>query len=311
MLRLKNLGATPRRHYSPGSCIREFMQLLGQITNILKRMKTPLPSSLSLEVSSRPHTGAKRFSGTSLRIGLFGVFLCLAACQLSPDSPETLGATPVYFELDIELADYGSLDFFIARPLGFDAGEPTSILINFPVAGQTRRNALALINSPITLQATRRGYVVIVPYGPPRALTGRALDALPAFLRRLRDEFRVRGGKFDVMGASAGGITALELAVRVPGELRTIIAYPGYLPDPSPKELENLAKLCPQIYVGSHDRQFRRQLERNLRRFEQAGVLVHSEILDGVGHDFGSFEPERARWLLDRLETPRECSEVP
>jgi len=32
MLRVENLRATPRKHYSPGSCIREFMQYPGEET---------------------------------------------------------------------------------------------------------------------------------------------------------------------------------------------------------------------------------------------------------------------------------------
>jgi len=35
MLRLKNLRATPRKHYSPGSLTRKFMQLMGEDVRLL------------------------------------------------------------------------------------------------------------------------------------------------------------------------------------------------------------------------------------------------------------------------------------
>lgn len=243
------------------------------------------------------------------RLAGLGAFLLLASCQSSPRPPEALEPEVVYFELGLDLPGYGMLDFFVSRPPGFDAEAPVRVLINFPVAGQMRANARALINSPITYQATRRGYVVIVPYAPPRALRGRTLDALPGFLDRLQAEFNVKDRKFDVIGASAGGITALELARRDPDSLRTVIAYPGYLSEPEPDFLQDMRGLCPQIYVGSRDVRFRRRLKRDLQVFEEAGVPVHAEIIPGAGHDFGSFEPERARWLLDRLEAPPPCKE--
>lgn len=142
-----------------------------------------------------------------------------------------------------------------------------------------------------------RGWAVAAPVSPDgQSFRGDNADKVRQLIIALKRRDDVADGPVLLMGISNGGISALDIAARHPGEYSGIIAVPAITQaSPQLNALENMPVF---LRIGSDDRLgWGNRFAGTVRALEEAGVRLDARLLQGTGHTFALDWSDVEPWL--------------
>ena len=199
----------------------------------------------------------------------------------------------------ISLSDGSVLNVFLVRPAQ-TSEQPAPLVI---LMGGGPGNASISRDTSMWLGSgfSARGWMVAVPISPNnRSFRGRDNNEKVAMLiETLRQRDYIADGKVLLAGISNGGMSALEIARRNPGNYLGVVAIPAL----SDSGTDNSALKDMPVYlrIGSEDQLgWADRFDETVASLEAAGVELDAEILYGAPHmfrmDWDTLEP----WLAAR-----------
>ncbi len=172
-----------------------------------------------------------------------------------------------------------TLYYKVITPNDYDPGKEYPAVLAFPGGGQTMPMVDGMIARNLSLQAQKRGYIVVVCSAPAQGLfyEGGAV-VFPAFLDKLLADYKIRGGKFHIAGISNGGLSAFHIAASYPKYFLSVTGFPGYLLNATDARVAALHGMCINMHVG--------ELDQRLARHHAASVdPVPQQGNEGAVHD--------------------------
>ena len=197
-----------------------------------------------------------------------------------------------------------------------------AILINAGGAFQFRSNQYE--GEPVAKALSELGYQCFVVNYRLRPYTQEegALDLARAvrFVRSHAEEYAIDPQDIAVMGFSAGGILAGEMLLNYDGDVNGSALSPDYIPDQldqvsadaaaagmiysfygrlsvASNDVEKFAEsdLPPTYFCYGTRDPFVGEFEKCIEALEQTGVLVETNVLEGMPHGYG----DQGGWILD------------
>jgi len=226
-------------------------------------------------------------TGTA-RLGISILLLCLSLWSL-PGSQAVAQET-------VQLADGSELQVYLQRPAE-TASAPSPLVI---LMGGGTGNAAISRDTSLWLGSgfASRGWMVAVPVSPNnRAFRGsNNNDLVRQLIAALQQREYIADGKALLAGISNGGLSALEIARRNPGDYLGVVAVPAI--SRSVVDNEPLSGFPVYLRIGSDDQLgWAERFADTVKVMTDAGVDLDAEILDGAPHmfrmDWASLEP----WL--------------
>lgn len=203
------------------------------------------------------------------------------------------------------------VEYEVVLPAGYQADHSYPTVLAFGGGPQTIEGAQRMVAGTFQQQAEQRGYIVVIPAAPEGQLFFEGGQRIfPQFLRQLLATYKVEGGKFLVAGASNGGISAFYIASLYPQYFRSITAFPGYLPDPTPARVRAIASLCIHMFVGQNDELgFGTPMQQEAVAFRRDGMALTFSVEKGQPHRIATLSGAGATRLFDLFEQDRRgCS---
>lgn len=223
-----------------------------------------------------------------------------------------IGAPPLSAEVITKTGRFNGaqVSYRVILPDGYDASKEYPGILAFPGGGQGLGLVDGMIAQNLREQSESRGYITVVPAAPTQGLFFQGGDVIfPAFLDTILRDYKIRGGKFHVMGVSNGGISAFHIAAEHPAYFWTVTGLPGYLRSPETR-MGNLKGLCIHMYVGERDAAWVQTMQSEWKIFQAAGLGTSFSIEPGQGHVMGTLQGRGAARLFDNLEAePTGCAD--
>jgi predicted esterase len=158
-----------------------------------------------------------------------------------------------------------------------------------------------------SLEAQRRGYIVVIPAAPKSHLFfEERARVFPEFLHELLADFKIRDGKFHIAGMSNGGISAFHLAAAYPQFFLSVTGFPGYLPDATPERVGALSKMCINMHVGELDTGWLKTMDDQASIFRAKGFSVRFTVEKGQSHVIGTLSGDGSVRLFKEIEESRQ-----
>jgi poly(3-hydroxybutyrate) depolymerase len=196
-----------------------------------------------------------------------------------------------------------SFGYKVVLPADYDAEKTYPAVLAFPPGDQSPMMVMTTLVQNWSLQAQKRGYIVIIPSAPNgRRFYEEGARVFPEFLEKLLGDYKIRDRKFHIAGMSAGGMSAFHLAASYPQYFLTVTGFPGYLPDATEERLGALAKMCINMYVGEADTRWRERMEAQASEFRTKGFAVQLTVEPNQGHVIGSLTGESSARLFQDIE---------
>jgi pimeloyl-ACP methyl ester carboxylesterase len=220
-----------------------------------------------------------------------------------------LPASAKVFDKTAEIAGM-TVHYKVALPKEYDPQKIYPAVLAFPPGSQTMDMVLTTLEQNWRMEGDRRGYIVIVPAAPyGRPFVAEGAKIFPEFIEKLLREYKVRDNKFHIAGMSNGGRSAFHIAASHPQYFRSVIGFPGYLPDPTPERVAALSKMCIYMHVGEFDTDWLQQMKQQASMFRSKGYSVHFTVERGEGHVMRTLIGERSARLFKEMEEARQgCS---
>jgi len=196
------------------------------------------------------------------------------------------------------------VEYEVVLPNGYDASRSYPAVLAFGPGPQTVDIDRRIIDTTFRDQAEKRGYIVIMPAAPDGQLFYQGGERIiPAFLRQMLADYRIKGGKFRAAGLSNGGISAFEVASLYPQFFVSITGFPGYLLFPTAPHMAAISKLCIHMFVGQYDELgFENPMEEEAARFRKLGVALTYRVEPGQGHHIETLSGPGAAALFDQFD---------
>src|SRR5262249_53589665 len=139
------------------------------------------------------------FKAPWIRVSAFAlVFLGSAAASVIDKSANVAGM---------------SLHYKVVLPKEYDPAKEYPAILAFPPGSQTMDMVMSTLVRNWSLEAQRRGYIVIIPAAPIQGtFVQEGSRVFPEFLDQLLRDYKIRNNKFYVAGMSNGGLSAFQLA---------------------------------------------------------------------------------------------------
>lgn len=199
-----------------------------------------------------------------------------------------------------------TVHYKVVLPDGYDATREYPVILAFPPGGQDMRLVDSRLQANWRAEAERRGYVVVSPAAPNGELFfeegGRVF---PAFIDQIFKDYKVKGGKLIVAGASNGGLSAFAIASKFPKYVRTLIGYPGLLEETTPAAIAALKPMCIYMHVGGDDTGWKTEMQSQAAELTRAGLNVTFTVEPGQPHMIGTLAGDGAKRLFDEIEACR------
>jgi poly(3-hydroxybutyrate) depolymerase len=252
---------------------------------------------MAARIKNNPQ-GAER-SGAVMRIIIATLMLAAVGYSVSSRANVLQQTTRV---------DRTSVDYEVILPEHFDAQRSYPAILAFGGGPQTMDVVERMVERTFRDQAEKRGYIVVMPAAPDGQLFFEGGERIfPAFLQKILGDYKVEGGRFLVAGASNGGISAFYIAALYPQYFRSITAFPGYLPDPSPARLNAIAALCIHMFVGQLDELgFGTPMQQEEAIFRQRHMAMTFSIEPGQPHRIATLSGAGAARLFDLFDADRK-----
>ena len=200
-----------------------------------------------------------------------------------------------------------TVDYEVILPEHYDAQRSYPTILAFGGGPQTMDVVERRVEPNFRDQAEKRGYIVVMPAAPDGQLffEGGA-RIFPAFLQQILSTYKVESGKLFAAGASNGGISAFYVASLYPRYFRSITAFPGYLPDPSPARVDAIAGMCIHMFVGQLDELgFGTPMQQEEEFFRQRGMALTYSVEKGQPHGIATLTGSGAARLFDLFDRDR------
>jgi polyhydroxybutyrate depolymerase len=200
-----------------------------------------------------------------------------------------------------------SVEYEVVLPKGYDPARSYPAILAFGGGPQTMNVVERTMAGTFQQQAEQRGYIVVMPAAPDGQLFFEGGERIfPQFLQQVLHSYKVEGGKFLVAGASNGGISAFYIASLYPQYFRSITAFPGYLPDPTPARVAAIAGLCIHMFVGQYDELgFGTPMQQEADAFRQRGLAMSYSVEKGQPHRIATLSGAGAARLFDLFDQDR------
>ena len=196
-----------------------------------------------------------------------------------------------------------TLYYKVITPNDYDPGKEYPAVLAFPGGGQTMPMVDGMIARNLSLQAQKRGYIVVVCSAPAQGLfyEGGAV-VFPAFLDKLLADYKIRGGKFHIAGISNGGLSAFHIAASYPKYFLSVTGFPGYLMNATDARVAALHGMCLNMHVGELDRGWLDTMQHQSILFRNKGMKVRFTIERGQGHVMTTLEGAGSARLFDEFD---------
>ena len=204
-----------------------------------------------------------------------------------------------------------TVNYKVVLPNGYDASKAYPGIIVFGGGPQTMNTVDGALERNFRAEAERRGYIVVAPAAPNGDLFFEdGARIFPEFLNKVRQEYKIAGGKFHVAGPSDGGIAAMHVAAANPDYFLSVTAFPGYLWQPTDKKLLALAKMCVYLYVGENDEyRWHDEMQREVKFLQGRGTVAKYSEEKGQPHRIETLAGASASRLFDGFEAAKKgCS---
>ena len=203
--------------------------------------------------------------------------------------------------------DQTVVHYEVVLPEPYDAQRAYPTILAFGGGPQTLDVVERLIERTFRDQAEQRGYLVVLPVAPGGQLFfEEGAHIFPGFLQQILSTYKVEGGKLLVAGPSNGGISAFYVAARYPDYFRSITAFPGFLPDPTPPLMRAIAGMCIHMFVGEFDELgFDQPMRQEAEVFRRQGLALTYSTEKGQPHRIGTLTGSGAARLFDLFDRDR------
>ena len=199
-----------------------------------------------------------------------------------------------------------TVQYKVVLPDNYDASREYPTILVFPPGGQDMRAVDGRIEANWRAEAERRGYVVISPAAPNGELFfEEGSRVFPAFIDQIFKDYKVKGGKLIVAGASNGGLSAFYIASKYPKYVRTLIGYPGLLEEATPQAVNALKPMCIYMHVGGDDTGWKSEMQSQSGELKRAGLNVTFTVEPGQPHMIRTLAGDGAKRLFDEIEACR------
>lgn len=199
-----------------------------------------------------------------------------------------------------------TVHYKVVVPDNYDASREYPTILVFPPGGQDMRAVDNRLQANWRTEAEHRGYVVISPAAPNGELFfEEGSRVFPAFIEQIFKDYKVKGGKLIVAGASNGGLSAFYIASRYPKYVRTLIGYPGLLEETTPAAIAALKPMCIYMHVGGDDSGWKTEMQSQAAELKRAGLNVTFTVEPGQPHMIGTLAGDGAKRLFDEIEACR------
>ena len=204
-----------------------------------------------------------------------------------------------------------TIRYKIVLPNAYDPARAYPAILAFAGGRQNLDAVNNMLERNWLPEAEARGYIIVSPIAPPNHFFfEQGADAIfPEFLDQILRDYKVKGGKLHIAGASNGGLSAFHIAAMYPHYFVSVTGFPGYLPDESESKMNALRPLCIYMHVGERDVEWLTPVQRQSELLDQKGLRVHFTIEPGEGHGIQTLSGEGARRLFDQIEqASRGCN---
>ncbi len=224
----------------------------------------------------------------------------------------TAAILPVRAELQEKTAQVAgtTVHYKVVLPNGYDPAKAYPAILAFGGGPETMNTVDSMLNRNFRAEAEKRGYIVVAPAAPDDQLffEGGA-RIFPDFLKLILHEYKIENDKFHIAGPSNGGIAAFHVAAANPQYFLSVTAFPGYMWEPSPAELQAISKMCVFMYVGENDEyRWHGEMKREAEFLRAGGTVAHYTVEKGQPHRLDTLAGSNAGRLFDGFEeTKRGC----
>ena len=140
----------------------------------------------------------------------------------------------------------------IVLPDGFDPAKSYPAVLAMGGGSQTMQTVDTILARNFRAEAEKRGYIVVSPSAPDGDLFFEEGDRIfPEFLKNIMADYKIQDNKFHIAGVSNGGIAALHVAAANPQYFLTVTAFPGYMWEPTVKNLRQFRKCASSCMSGN------------------------------------------------------------
>lgn len=196
-----------------------------------------------------------------------------------------------------------TVHYKVILPNQYDPAKAYPGVLAFSGGSQTMEIVDGTIRRFWRQQAEQRGYLMVLPAAPDGVLFFEGGERIfPKFLDEILADYKIRDNKFDITGMSNGGISSFHVAALYPGYFRSITVFPGYLPNDTNERIQNISKMCINMYVGELDTGWLEDMQRQSAKFRSMGLSVQFAIEKGQGHVPQTLAGDGAKRLFDHFE---------
>ena len=195
----------------------------------------------------------------------------------------------------------------VVLPEPYDAQRAYPTILAFGGGPQTMDVVERLVERTFRDEAEKRGYIVVLPVAPDGELFFEAgARIFPAFLQQILSTYKVEDAKLLAAGPSNGGISAFYIAARYPEFFRSITAFPGFLPEPTPAQIRAIAGMCIHMFVGEFDELgFGQPMQQEAEVFRRQGLALTYSTEKGQPHRIATLTGSGAARLFDLFDRDR------
>jgi predicted peptidase len=215
-------------------------------------------------------------------------------------------------EVQTKTARIGSttVHYKVVLPNGYDPSKAYPAILAFGGGTQTMETVDRALRRNWQKEAESRGYIVIAPAAPDDILFFQGSEKIfPGFIVMLLANYKIQGNKFHAAGYSNGGTSAFLIAASYPQYFLSITAFPGYLLRDTAASLDNISKVCINMYVGELDSGFRELMRKQFDQFRELGIAANFSIEKGQGHILGTLSGDGSARLFNDFDEERQsCS---
>ncbi len=229
----------------------------------------------------------------------------LLAKVLLPAAGIMLASQSLFANISLKTDDIAGVTLYykVITPKDYDPAKEYPAVLAFPGGAQTMPMVDGMIARNLSLQAQKRGYIVVVCSAPASGLFFEGGAAVfPAFLDKLLADYKIRGKKFHIAGISNGGLSAFHIAASYPKYFWSVTGFPGYLLNATDARVAALHGMCVNMHVGELDRGWRDTMQKQSILFRGKGMKVRFTIEKGQGHVMETLEGAGAARLFDQFD---------
>jgi predicted peptidase len=225
-----------------------------------------------------------------------GIVTLMLAVTASAASASTVAKQGTFNGLTIQ--------YKVVLPDHYDPAREYPTILAFPPGGQEMRLVDNRLEANWRVEAERRGYIVISPAATNGELFFEAgARIFPEFIEQIFKDYKVKGGKLIVAGASNGGLSAFYVASKYPQYVRTLVGYPGLLDHVTAAAVKALKPMCIFMHVGGDDNGWKTEMQSQAAELKRDGLNVTFTVEPGQPHMIRTLAGDGAKRLFDEIES--------